>query len=411
MRANRRIDFVDALGTGGALLFIFCLYTSPAHLWPWSEVFRPALLAAVMMLAALGLRRVVRQEPLRYAGALGGAMTCLFALLALSGLWALEASRANTFATESLKLLLAFVGLATALRTPRHVRVAMLLAVAAAVIPAQGTISRWRSGTELVEGYRAAWIGLLENPNQLAMVMALTAPWALAFAVKARGPRRLLLLTAFGLLATTVVLTHSRGGALGLAVSVGAWAALARQRTQAIAITLAAAFAVVFFAPSSFWSRTETIAFYEQDASALGRLRSWEAGSRAIEDHPFLGVGGDNYLLAWNKYMPRNQREHAYTAHNTLMQVLVELGALGLILFVTMYGAGMTGLWRARNGDLADESRALLASLAGLLVCGATGGYAFNWFFYMALGLAGAIISQQRLSQVGGRVHAAVVLA
>lgn len=408
---TRRIDPIAALGTGGAMLFIFCLYASPSHLWPWTEVLRPAMLAATMMLAALVLRRVVRGEPVRFAGAMGASMVVLFALVALSALWALQPQRAVAFSLASSKLLLAFAGLATVLRTPKHVRLAMTLAALSLLVPAQGTLERWNDGIELVEGYRAAWIGLLANPNQLAMVMAVTVPWALVMWTHSKGLMRWVMLASFGLACATVVVTHSRGGALGLAVAVVTWVVLARQRLRAITLAVIATLAVVVFAPTSFWNRTETISDYEHDASAQGRLHAWEAGRRALSDNPLLGIGADNYLAAWDRYMPRNVREHAYTAHNTWMQVLVELGVLGLAVFAVMIVATARGLWKARDGILGDEARAMLASLAALVACGATGGYAFNWFFYMVLGVAGAVLAQDRLARARERSRARLALA
>lgn len=408
---TRRLDPIRALGFYGALLFIFCLYTSPAFLWPWTEAFRPALLAALMMLTALVLRRVVRGQPLRLAGSVGGAMLVLFALMALSALWAFKPARSIDYTLDSLKLLLAFVGLATVLRTPQAVRLAMTLAAVAALIPAHGTLQRWNDGIGLVEGYRGAWIGLLENPNQLAMLMAITAPCALVMWAKSRGVIHWVLLTSFGFACATVVVTHSRGGALGLAVGVVVWALLSRHRVKALALTLIATACVIAFAPSSFWNRTETITDYEQDASALGRLHSWEAGSRALSHSPLLGIGADNYVEAWDRYKPRNVLETAYTAHNTWMQVVVELGFLGLAVFATMVLAAAWGLWKARNGMLGDEARALLASMAALAVCGTTSGYAFNWFFYMLLGLVGAVVAQDRLARAQERLSARLAMA
>jgi O-antigen ligase len=79
------------------------------------------------------------------------------------------------------------------------------------------------------------------------------------------------------------------------------------------------------------------------------------------------------------------------------MQVAVELGLFGLAAFATMFALMLRGLWRARaRPGLGAEARALLASFAALLVCGTTGGYAFNWFFYMALGASGAVIAATR---------------
>ena len=78
--------------------------------------------------------------------------------------------------------------------------------------------------------------------------------------------------------------------------------------------------------------------------------------------------------------------------------------------FVVMLSLLVRGLWKARaHAELGTESRALLASLIALIACGTTGGYAFNWFFYMVLGLAGAVVAHARISAVKERVDARVL--
>jgi O-antigen ligase len=272
------------------------------------------------------------------------------------------------------------------------------------VIPAVGTLQRYHDGTDLVEGYRGAWIGLLANPNQLAMVMAVTMPWALYAALATRGMKRLLLLGALGLECATVVVTHSRGGALGMAMALTAFALFSKNKGRSILLVLFAALVVGILAPRSFWQRTETIGAYEFDASAMGRIHSWQTGFSAFGEHPFLGIGAGNYVRAWDRYQPRNVKEKAYASHNMWMQVLVELGGLGTIVFASMFLLMLRGLWKARRSeDYGGEARALLASFTALMVCGTTGGYAFNWFFYMALGVAGAVVSGARRAGVEER--------
>lgn len=395
---GRRYDPIEVLALGGALLFIVCLYTSPAHLYPWMAPLRPSALAAGSMLSGLLLARIFRGKPLRLAGAAGGMMTGLFALIFLSPLWALRPAIAVAFALGAIKLLIAYAGLTGTLSSIPRVRRAMIVAGIASMVPAWGAISRYRDGIDLVEGFRANWIGLLANPNELAMVMAITVPWTLWARETSRSLLlRTTLLVAFGLQVSAVVVTHSRGGALGLTAAVVAAAVLSPRRGRALALGALATAAVIAFAPASFWERTGTISTYETDASARGRLRTWETGRRALEDRPVLGVGAGNYLEAWNRYMPRNVRELAYASHNLWMQVVVELGWLGLLTFASMLLLLVRGLWRARGlAEGGGESRAILASLLAVFVCGQTGGYAFNWFFWMLLGLAGATVASTR---------------
>jgi O-antigen ligase len=273
----------------------------------------------------------------------------------------------------------------------------MLTAVLCSMVPARGTIYRYQNGIDLVEGFRGNWLGHMANPNQLAMIMAVTVPWSLFLWTRSKGFWRHILLVAAGLQVSAIVATHSRGGALGLGAAMITYALLSQNKARAMALVVIAAIALAIFAPKSFWERTGTIETYEMDASAMGRIQSWETGFKAFRDHPLLGIGADNYHLSWNIYTPRNVREHAYTAHNMWMQVLVELGLVGITAFTTMFLLIVAGLWRARKNPVCGgEARTILSSLCALLVCGTTGGYAFNWFFYMVLGLAGAIIVRSR---------------
>ncbi len=402
----RRIDLVEAAAFGGAVLFVVCLYTSPPYLIPATAVLRPAMLGATLMLGGVVLRRVLRGTPLRLGGGVGAAMVLLFSFALLSALWAFSPHDAVAFFFGTIKLLFAYVGIVGALSSPRRIRKLMEVAAFASVIPAIGTLQRYHDGVGLVEGFRGTWIGLLANPNQLAMVMAVTLPWALLSALWARGAKRLLLLGAVGLQCATIVVTHSRGGALGMAMALVAFAIFAERRVQALALVGLLAAAVAVFAPKSFWQRTETIGAYQVDASAQDRIRSWETGLAAFEDHPLLGIGAGGYLHAWDRYQPRNVREKAYASHNMWMQVVVELGAIGTLLFATMIALMLRGLWRARRSEeYGREARALLASFTALVVCGSTAGYAFNWFFYMALGVAGAVVAGARRSEARERAH------
>lgn len=396
---ERRLDFIHLLGLLGALLFVVCLYISPAMYMPWTAVFRPALLAALTMLAAVMLRRVVRGEKVRLGGPSGAAVVVLFTLLAISPLWALRPDETVAYAADTAKLALAFVGLATVLRTPGHVRLAMVVAAVASFIPTRGTLIRYDNGIDLVEGYRGAWIGLLANPNELAMVMAITLPWTLHAREKAGVLMRWVLLGAAGLQCAAAVVTHSRGGALGLGAAMITWAVLSQRRGRSMGLVALGAAAVMAFAPSSFWQRTGSIGDYEMDASARGRFAAWDTGFRALGDRPLLGVGGGNYVASWDRYTARNVRERALSAHNMWMQVMVELGLLGLAAFAAAVLLTARGLWKARNSAVGGEARALLGSIGALLICGQTGGYAFNWFLWLVLGLSAAVIAQHRLSR------------
>src|SRR5204863_5617479 len=84
--------------------------------------------------------------------------------------------------------------------------------------------------------------------------------------------------------------------------------------------------------------------------TALARVFVWKIGARMAAEHPFVGVGADNFGISFN-----NAREHyrlghpagppdepvsdnlVERGHNELLQVAAELGIVRLILFLAPF--------------------------------------------------------------------------
>jgi O-antigen ligase len=75
-------------------------------------------------------------------------------------------------------------------------------------------------------------------------------------------------------------------------------------------------------------------------------------------------------------------------AHNLVLEVLAQLGLVGLIGIFGFIFACLWSAWRARNGELGGEARAVLASLIGYLVCQMFSGYSTSWFLFALCGFA-----------------------
>ncbi len=119
----------------------------------------------------------------------------------------------------------------------------------------------------------------------------------------------------------------------------------------------AAFFAVIiaFFAFKD--SPTVNRFIYEMTIDEGGeRLDYWYAGGRALEDQPFLGLGGDESasLYATYKYSPYVE---PHIMHNTFLEVAVEYGFLGLLfyiifVFTIMRWAFKTFMYALKTDDL-----------------------------------------------------------
>jgi len=108
------------------------------------------------------------------------------------------------------------------------------------------------------------------------------------------------------------------------------------------------------------------------DSALSGRLDIWHAGVGMIEAHPINGVGVRGFRYAYPQYAPANDHfvatgercgegEGACHAHQLVLEVLSETGAIGMLLWF----AGVALAWRAwRRVGVAARTRAFPATLA-----------------------------------------------
>lgn len=397
------------------LAFIVAVYSSAAVLIPALERVAPGQTLIALSLAALLWAVFWDRRPLRFGLAGGGAPLYLFFLLvAASPAWSIAPDVSTQATRESLKYLAAFVVAVNVLDDRDRARGALAAIVLASLFPAIGAIRSYATGQNLVEGTRAAWLGVFANPNFLAYHLVVSTPLALALRedvpreARGRALRRAAWLTAVAIFVVAVFLTGSRGGALGLGAVLLLWLLrdLARGRA-AVGATLTVGIAVVM-TPGGPWDRAETQATLhgEVDQSAQGRIDAWRTATNIVEKRPALGVGAGAFVLAYDRYAPGDAGP-ARTAHNSFLMIAAELGLFALGLYAAALGAAFFALGRlARkrraSGDATagrpGESggaleRGVQTALFGFVVTSITGGYAFTWPVYFLLGIGAALVA------------------
>jgi probable O-glycosylation ligase (exosortase A-associated) len=145
------------------------------------------------------------------------------------------------------------------------------------------------------------------------------------------------------------------------------------------------AVAALSFMPEGYHDRIQSIASYQQDTSALGRLNAWAMAFNLANDRPLIGGGFEIYnLRVFAEYAPNPTAVHS--AHSIYFQVLGEHGYMGLFLFLLMWFlVWRDGTWIIRQtqgrGDLRwanDLARMIQVSLVGYAV----GGTFLNLAYY-----------------------------
>jgi O-antigen ligase len=395
------------------LAFIVAIYGAIASSFPALAKLDPAKI--IMACAAVGLAWaiVMSHHRVRFGlAAGGGALWLFFLLVAASPAWSLWPALSAGAVGEAAKYLAAFVLAANLLYTRSRVRVTCAIIALASLAPAIGAMHSFVTRQHIVEDTRAAWIGTFANPNILAYHLVVSTPLALALrdSVEPRGAHshleRSFWLGVVITFAAGVLLTQSRGGALGLGSVLLLWTVRGLARGKlAIGSALAVCVAIMMV-PGGPWNRAETKARLagHVDLSAQGRIDAWRTGLKIIEARPAQGVGAGAFIVGYDAYAPGDAGP-PLTAHNSFMMIAAELGVPALLLFSLALGLAFRSLSKVANklleGDEADTRQAAIArgvqtAIFGFVVCSMTGGFAFTWPIYLCFGLATAIVLIER---------------
>jgi O-antigen ligase len=250
-------------------------------------------------------------------------------------------------------------------------------------------------------GYNAA---LTQNPNDLALMLNLLLPIAVALLLISRRPLvRLALLAAITLDVAGVFSTYSRAGFLTLSTTflVYLWKFRGRPERRwawgLAACLLAVTLIGLPLLPDSYTERLSTITDIKADKSRSAEAR-WDdmfVALNLVSRHPIIGAGTGQNILALNQERGKRWTE----VHNVYLEYAVDLGLPGLAFFVALLGLSLwstTLVQRESAGRPAFRDFFCLAegvqvSLIAFAVSGMFHPVAYNFYFYYMAGLALAI--------------------
>jgi O-antigen ligase len=303
-------------------------------------------------------------------------------------------------------------------RTRRDVRWVVTAFVAGAAVAAAYGLLQFPSeaGSDTLE--RA--VGTLGDANEFAAVLVAALPLALALTVDRGGPAavRWLALGVAGVSVAGIALSLSRGGLLALSVALVAGVVVAG-RWRPVALVTAV---LIALAASTYFAAVAPVAARERVTSSqggTGRSDIWRVGWRMVEAHPVLGVGVGNFAETSVQYLLRPgelSRSDLIAgtpkvAHNTYLNVLAELGAIGALAFTAVIGFAMVCGTRAaslfaRLDDRTMEilSRAWIVAVCGVLAADFFVSAEFSKQLWLLLALGPCLLAVARSS--AARMHA-----
>jgi O-antigen ligase len=257
--------------------------------------------------------------------------------------------------------------------------------------------------------------GAAGNANQTAAALVAGAALAGALAATLRDQPLLRLAAAVGvpLCAFALFLTLSRGGLVALGTALLAAIVMGgRWRGTVLAVAVVAAVGcVTYFGVFAAPEARERVTTFK---GGTGRTDVWTVGWRMVEAHPARGVGAGNFAGTSVHYLlrPGSIKRDDFivdtpkAAHNMYLEVLAELGVVGLTLFLAIIGFSLTCLVRAvrsfnraGNRQLEILSRAVFVALVGILAADFFGSREFAKELWLLMSLAPALLAMARAGQ------------
>jgi O-antigen ligase len=295
---------------------------------------------------------------------------------AVSAAWAADGSVALSSAVRLALVAILFFVVYTAIESIRDLLVMAWTFLTGAFLVAFTALTSGQTVAGRLTG------GVLD-PNYLAAVLASSVVVAGFLLVVSRRPAKILLVMFMITDVVAIVRTESRGGLIALAAALVAACAIAGPiRTQAIAVVaIAFAFGIGYYALAAPSSLRQRITNVSAQGSA-GRSDIWRIASHVAAKHPVAGDGLGTYRVVETGYLPANAtliNIHEVISldpvvHNTYLELLSELGGIGLALFLglvlTTVAAALKGISLLRGPALrwSVVPRGLLAGSIGLLV-------------------------------------------
>jgi len=205
---------------------------------------------------------------------------------------------------------------------------------------------------------------------KLGLIVCSLSPFALEW-LRARAGA-LGWLAGAVLVGCVVLLAGARAAWLGFALVllVSGWRALRSKAQLAAVLGIGVAVAVAGFAWSpQFRARIErsvAVAQGDADTASSGRMSLWRTAGAMALSHPVNGVGVRSFRNAYHSYAAPgdffvSKGETALHAHQIVLEVLTETGAIGVLLWLM----GAVLAWRAwRWATPAARERARVPALA-----------------------------------------------
>ena len=272
----------------------------------------------------------------------------------ISATWATVFTYTNTIFQRELGYLFLFIMIARICTTRQRVRGVFFILIVShlfllamnPIVLMEPTVRHYITG--------ATFLG---DGNDFSMSLCILLGFSVEMSLAQTSKfKKILYWVLMGLLVLAIVASQSRGATLGMAAVFGYMWWRSPRKATGVVVIVAAAFALLLYAPDAYFNRLSTLSAPQQESSADGRLHAWRAGYKMALNN-VLGVGAGNFPNNFPKYRAADAPTRWMTAHSMYFLVLGELGFLGLLVVLKLVFGNFRSNVRLRK-RLAQQDQA-----------------------------------------------------
>jgi O-antigen ligase len=309
----------------------------------------------------------------------------------------------------------------------KQLRALLLLMV---VMAGNLAVNAWLYGKRVNE--RLEGIGSIDayGANEFGLLLASLIPFIAVLLINGRKHERILCLLATPFILNAFILCNSRGAAVAFVIATALSAVVfgdRRIRRGLVGMTLLSIPVFLWLMDDAYIDRLSSLlgvrdaGVYQSEEElndiSSGRIDIWNYGMEMAADHP-LGAGPDGFRDLAHLYMPpeilveKGSSEYGRrAAHNTYLQVIVEQGIAGLVVFLGMCVSVILALRRSfkavqKLDKLSPFWRNLIFATAVSYLTSLAGGLVTNRVYYeffwwqIALVIVIASLAQDEVARV-----------
>lgn len=340
----------------GVLVLMSLHFIQPGEMIPALASLRIELVYGVLMLVILVVRKASEIKVLLKTDRIVHATLQLLAVVVLTIPFAIWRGGAFEMAIELVKMIVLQLLMTFFIDSQAHLRSILWLLVGFMMWFSGSAFSGYLHGQYYVVNgvQRAQGINSMAgDPNELAGVLMAFLPFLVALvSCSKRFLVKLLLVGCGALTLIVLMLTGARISMVALLALVIFYILRSKRKILGLTVALVLGAALWFSLPAQYQQRYLTVTQYAEggklDDSNQLRLAIWDAGWRMFLDHPILGVGAGQFATAYGTIYLQGRHTAWMQPHNLFLQVVCELGLVGLFVFVSF----VLQIWKAIRGVL-----------------------------------------------------------